>query len=154
MSTTQHPGQPRRTRLIRLGVLAVLAGLAGIVVYILATQHPSTYTYFPKCQLHSLTGLHCPGCGMTRSVHALLNGDVSQATAYNVLWPIVLPLLAFSFSKSLWSWAWGAEPRRVERKPWLPTWAPYVLGGVLLAFSVARNIPHYPFTLLAPHELK
>lgn len=148
-----QPGNPSRTRLVRFGVLACVAGLAGIVVWILATQHPSTYVYFPKCQLHSLTGLHCPGCGLTRSVHALLNGEVRQALAYNVLWPIALPLIAFTFGKSLWSWAWGEPPRRTARKPRLPTWAPYVLMAVLLAFSIARNIPYHPFTLLAPHEL-
>lgn len=143
-----------RRRLVRIGLLLVLAGLVVGVLLFVANNHPSTYTYFPKCQLHSLTGLHCPGCGLTRSVHALLNGEVSQALAYNVLWPIALPLIAFTFGKSLWSWAWGDLPRRKARKPWLPAWAPYVLMGLLLAFSVARNIPYHPFTLLAPHELK
>lgn len=144
----------RRRRLVRVGLLSILAVLAVGVSLFVATNHPNTYVYFPKCQLHSLTGLHCPGCGLTRSVHALLNGDVSQATAYNVLWPVVLPLLAFSFGRSLWSWAWGAEPRRSERKKWMPTWTPYLLMALLLVFSIARNIPYHPFTLLAPHELK
>lgn len=83
-----------------------------------------------------------------------MNGDVSQALAYNVLWPVVLPLLAFSFGKSLWAWAWGAEPRRIARKPLMPTWMPYLLMVLLLVFSIARNIPYHPFTLLAPHVLK
>lgn len=152
MTSDSHAA--RRRRLVRIGLLSIPAVLGVGVLLLVANNHPNTYTYFPKCQLHSLTGLHCPGCGMTRSVHALLNGQVSQALAYNVLWPVLLPVLAFSLGKSLWSWAWGVEPRRTARKPLLPTWMPYVLGGLLLVFSIARNIPYHPFTLLAPHELK
>jgi hypothetical protein len=35
----------------------------------------------------------------------------------------------------------------------LPAWTPLAIGTVLLTFAVVRNIPVYPFTLLAPHEL-
>jgi hypothetical protein len=144
----------RRRRLVRFGLLAVLAVLAVGALLLVAAHHPADYTIFPKCHLYLLTGLHCPGCGLTRSVHALLNGRFSQALAYNVLSPVILPLIAISVTRSLWLWAWGAEakPGRGPRR-W-PAWVPVLLTVVLLAYGVARNIPYHPFTLLAPHELR
>lgn len=142
-----------RRRLIRLGLLAILAALsAGVLVYV-GLVPPDDSSPLPKCQFHSMTGLHCPGCGMTRSLHAFLNGQILQALAYNVLSPIMLPLLAISVVRSLWSWAWGDEKPQKPRRRWLPRWSPFVIGGFLIAFAVVRNIPVYPCTLLAPHEL-
>jgi hypothetical protein len=136
-------------------MLLVVAGVVGVGLIIVATHHPNGYTFFPKCQLYALTGLHCPGCGLTRSVHALLNGNFSQAIAYNVLSPIVLPFIAVSVIRSLWAWAWGAEARRERERRWrLPVWFPFVLMAVLLIYGILRNIPRHPFTLLAPHELQ
>jgi hypothetical protein len=99
--------------------------------------------------LYRTTGLHCPGCGLTRAVHAALNGNFSQALAYNVLAPLLLPLVALAAGSSLWHWVWGTTPR--ARRP--RTWVPLVIGIVVGLFVVLRNIPVYPFTLLAPHEI-
>jgi hypothetical protein len=137
--------------MVRLGLLVVLATLsAGALCYVAAVP-PDDNSPYPKCQLHSLTGLHCPGCGMTRSLHSILNGQFLQAMAYNLLSPILLPFLAITAVRSLWAWAWGEK--RSPRRRWLPSWMPLVIGTVLLTFAVVRNIPVYPFTLLAPHEL-
>ena len=145
---------PARRRAVRIGLLGVVTILGCGVLYVVANNHPSTYVFFPKCLLHAITGLHCPGCGLTRSVHSLLNGELVQALAYNVLWPIVLPLIALSVGRSLWHWAWGAPPRTICR-PRRPSakWLPYLAAGLILLYAVVRNIPYYPFTLLAPHEL-
>ena len=37
----------------------------------------------PKCSFKLLTGLSCPGCGLQRAVHALLNGEPMKAIQYN-----------------------------------------------------------------------
>ena len=39
----------------------------------------------PPCPLRALTGLYCPGCGSTRTLHALLHGDLATAMAMNPL---------------------------------------------------------------------
>jgi hypothetical protein len=132
----------------------VLAAVGvGTGVYILATVPPTDATPYPKCMLHQTTGLHCPGCGLTRSVHAALNGRFEQAFAYNALAVVILPYLGVSLVRSLWSWLWGT-PLRPSRLPaGVRKWMPLTIGVVMCLFWVLRNIPVYPFTLLAPHEI-
>jgi hypothetical protein len=48
------------------------------------------------CILHSSTGLPCPGCGMSRAISAISQGDLSVAVALNpfalIAWPLFLVL--------------------------------------------------------------
>ena len=129
-------------------LLATVGAAGGL--FVLASVPPTAATFYPRCQLHTLTGLHCPGCGTTRALHALLNGHVAQALAYNALTFVVLPVVGWSLLHSLWLW----ERRRPvpRRGRWANGWL-WVLMTVVVAYGVLRNIPAYPFTLLAPHEL-
>ena len=141
---------PRRRLLVRLSLaLLALAG-GGVLLWAVAAHEPTEATFFPKCVFHSVTGLHCVGCGLTRSLHSWLTGDVRQAVAWHPLSVVVLPLLAWHALSSLWWWAWGLKP--TARRP--VRWPLYVLAAVLLAFMVVRNIPAEPWCWLAPHELR
>lgn len=44
------------------------------------------------CVFHELTGLYCPGCGITRSALSLLELDFYQAFRYNALVFIIIPM--------------------------------------------------------------
>src|SRR5450631_1127093 len=69
---------------------AVFAG-AGAVVFFF---NPSTHGFYPICLLHELTGWNCPGCGGTRSVYALLHGNVALALKDNALFVLLIPAVA------------------------------------------------------------
>ena len=136
----------RLTRLaVRGGVLALAAVAVGFL-YMLATVRPTDDSYYPRCQLHASTGLHCPGCGTTRALHSLLNGRVVEALRFNALFPIVLPVLTWVFLHSV----------RVSRGRASPThsrtgvWGFALLSATVVLYGVLRNVPIYPFTLLAP----
>ena len=91
-----------------------------------------------------MTGWHCPGCGATRAAHGLVHGDVPRALAKNPLLVGGGPVLV---GYCIWK-------RRTVGPGWATTIsakAIWTLLGVLLVFAVLRNIPAYPFTLLAPH---
>lgn len=142
----------RRRRLVR-GTLLAFAGLAVAVgLYVLAVVPPTQSSIYPGCQLYQLTGLHCPGCGTTRALHALLNADPEQALAYNPFAFVALPLLAWFLVQSFWFWFWD-RPLPPRTRTFWTRYGPLVIGGLLLAYAILRNVPIYPFTLLAPHEL-
>lgn len=51
---------------------------------------------FDLCPLHALTHLPCPGCGMSRAISAISQGQLSVAAALNpfafLAWPMFLAL--------------------------------------------------------------
>jgi hypothetical protein len=101
------------------------------------------------CPFHRVTGLWCPGCGLTRGTHQLLTGHPMRALGYNVFTPVVLALL-------VWAWAAWAIPaitgRRLVPEPHAVVsvrwW--YALGGLALAYGIARNLPVHALAALAP----
>lgn len=52
---------------------------------------PTLYLWFPKCPTKILTGWSCPGCGIQRAIHALLNGRLSEAVSYNYFFILSIP---------------------------------------------------------------
>jgi hypothetical protein len=116
-----------------------------VLLYVL----PPDMSFLPPCWLHWLTGLHCPGCGATRSTRALLHGDLCQALAYNPLFVLMLPFLAYVGIP----WLYGLWLGQSSSRGRVPAWTTSVLLGVLIAFAILRNVDVYPFSLLAPHDL-
>lgn len=58
----------------------------------LAALLPSGGAGIPVCLFHYLTGLPCPGCGLTRAFSSLLHGEGQAAFAYHPFAFILLPL--------------------------------------------------------------
>jgi hypothetical protein len=118
--------------------------IGGVMLYSIT---PETAWWMPPCLFHKLTGLYCPGCGTARGLHKLLHGDILGALRLNALTVAAVPLLAYLLANVVWCGLAGAKSRPRS----LPSWAAWVIAGSIGAFWVARNIPVYPFTLLAPH---
>lgn len=99
---------------------------------------------FPECMFRALTGYYCIGCGMTRMLHALAHGDVLRAFAMN---PLAMTML--SLSPVLLAWKLGWQPKAL--RPLIGLLAEPKFWLVLLPlYWIARNLPWWPFTLLAP----
>lgn len=135
--------------MVRVGIIAVAGLLFFGTLYWVANNPPTDDSYYPKCLSYQLTSIHCPGCGATRAVHALLNFDVLQALAYNPVLIALLPFGAFALVRKFWHRARGTTPGRLPGFVWFPR----IVAGVFIVFWILRNIPVYPLTLLAPHEL-
>lgn len=105
---------------------------------------PLQYALFPPCPFHYTTGLHCPGCGSQRSLHALLHGDVLGALQHNflllLLFFIGLYKIYLLLSKKTNS---SANILYATRTPWIVLF-------LVLGFWILRNIPFEPFSYLAP----
>lgn len=114
----------------------IVMGAIGVGLVVLFLFKPGTVPY-PTCVFHKLTGLYCPGCGSTRALYQLLHGNILDALHDNVMAVLAIPFLIYA--------AFRKEP--------LSTLHPYWVWGIfygLVLFTVFRNIPHYPFTILAP----
>jgi hypothetical protein len=130
----------------------IALGAAGAIVpaaFVIYAIPPDESSWYPRCVLHSVTGLHCPGCGATRAVHALVHGEVEQAVAFNLLFLLSLPAFVyygFRLGAALLSGR-DFQPSSIMMlvvRCWLVA---------LIVFGIVRNLPFYPFDLLAPHKL-
>lgn len=101
-----------------------------------------------KCMTYKMTGFYCPGCGETRALHALLHGHIIQAFDYNLLFPIVAVVMAWFFLVGLTTLI--CRKRVMWIPETFPVWLGIVIGVVIVLFTVLRNIPVWPFSILAP----
>lgn len=54
------------------------------------------------CMFNKITGLKCPGCGITRMCISLLKGDIYSAWVYNRGVLIILPLIAYFLAREIY----------------------------------------------------
>jgi hypothetical protein len=91
------------------------------------------------CPFRFLTGLPCPGCGLTRSFCAVARGEFADAVAYHlfgpVLFAILLPGIVLLLVEGL-----TRHRIRVVNSVLFSTRGAYVAGGLLAAFHLARLI--------------
>lgn len=125
--------------------LACVAGMSA-ATFAVGYFNPATAGFFPVCPLLKLTGIACPGCGMTRGFHALLHGDVVSALDHNLLLPAVLFFFGYLFVSLFLTFARG---RGLDFKLFNQkiVWSFFI---VAIAFTVLRNLPYYPFNILYP----
>lgn len=105
-------------------------------------------TWGIQCTFHRLTGYLCPGCGGQRAIHALLHGNIIEAFHDNVLIILILPLLVFYYI--VLGQGYLLSNKKFENYGNFKTVYLYIFIAVLVLFFILRNIPYYPFTLLAP----
>ena len=119
----------RALRLIRWAGLILGIGLA-YACFVLWTG------LAVPCPFHAVTGLQCPGCGVTRMCLALLRLNFAAAWAANPGLLVLLPLLAALFLKMAAGYVKSGRktPTKAEST------AIWVLVGVLLAYGVVRNL--------------
>jgi len=123
-----------------------LLGVAGIIMRVF---DPATSGIFPPCPVRYLTGLYCPGCGSLRAMHALLHGELGRAWAMNPLMIVMLPFVTYGLvSAALLELRGKGLPEVVLPATWIRA-----IGVAVIVFGIARNLPLYPFDLLAPGAL-
>jgi hypothetical protein len=116
--------------------LLLLAAAFLIVAAVVYCFNPSTHGFYPECQFHRLTGLNCPGCGMTRAVYALLHGHWEQAVRDNAL--LVGGLFLLALRGGWFAWNQRRGRRNGEFFPGKYLW--WLLATAVL-FTVLRNLP-------------
>ena len=113
-----------------------------LVLLVLVFVDPRTAPFAPFCPFHRVTGLHCPGCGTGRALHALVHGDLARALRLNVLAVAAIPVFL--------ALALRAAFRPDVPLPLPPLWLRLAIYAALVLFLVGRNLPFEPFTSWAP----
>ena len=118
-------------------LLPILAAVGVVALWAVLAYVPPDRLGTPDCQIRSLTGFHCPGCGGTRAARHLSRGEVSDAVQANLL---VLPIVAITLWGLLaiagYQWAgkrwWTSE--KVSLRVALAA------GVLVIVFTVLRNL--------------
>ena len=126
-----------KKKLIKILVLLIL-----LVLYIVVSSLTGIYI---ECPIHKLTGLYCPGCGLTRMIKSILLLDFYQAFRYNQLLFISLPFVIFLFVNDLYSEFKGKKSfyKKIPNYIWI------ILIVITILYGVLRNI----FPILAPTDI-
>ena len=129
-------------RILNFGILVVFVGLA-VLFFVL---DPAKYNIFPRCLFNSITGYYCPGCGSQRAIHSLLHFDFAGVVSYNFLFIPAFLLIIYHYLHPIlnrfFSWKF---PNILYFKN-----TPWIIFGFVIAFWILRNLPFYPFSVLAP----
>lgn len=104
---------------------AFIAAAGFVVVF-----PPEISRFYPQCMFKALTGWLCPGCGGTRALYALANGQIGHALVLNPLVFLVALFLLFR--------CYAPFAQRIAR---LEQKRAYTFGLIffLIAFTLIRN---------------
>lgn len=131
----------------KYGLIILLFTAVPAMVLLYFFVYPLYGEYFPKCLLYTFTGLYCPGCGSQRAIVAFLHGDILAALHDNLLAVLALLFLIYCFTISSINFI---SNRNLKTKiVYSPSFVKAIFILVVI-FGILRNIPVYPFTLLAP----
>ncbi len=109
-----------------------------LIIYLLVGSHFNIYLF---CPIKKVTGLYCPGCGVTRMLLSLLKGQLYQAFRYNPLIFITLPFFIIYYIDYLYALYKNKKNKLHVLEPNI--W--YVLIGIFLIYGILRNIPLFDF---------
>ena len=127
-----------RTKKRRLAIITAVIIVALPLIFLYLYIDPASEEYgrwFPKCLVHTLTGLSCPSCGAQRAFHALLSGNPLEALRQN--WFLLfsgLYLCGLGVSRLYWN-----KIPKVGQFFWGRTGG-LIYVGVYIGWFIVRNI--------------
>ncbi|HTC75102.1 MAG TPA: DUF2752 domain-containing protein [Edaphobacter sp.] len=127
----------RRSRTADTLRAAMPPAIIALAAILLLRFPPAQYSFYPRCPIHELFHLQCPGCGATRAVAALLHGHFIEAMSLNALITLLLPCAA-AYGLLCYCRLLQCKPLRWPQPP--PA-VLYALFSVTAIFTIIRNLP-------------
>ncbi|MEK6301462.1 MAG: DUF2752 domain-containing protein [Acidobacteriota bacterium] len=153
MSSIVQNEVPAETHSRKLAALT-LAGLSLVVLASIVFKPHAVGPYddyFTVCGFKNMTGLPCPGCGLTHSFCSLGKGDLLGAVAFNALGPLLFLGLALIWARA--ALVLASKTEAVDAIDRL-TWRFKLVRNFVIAFGVfglARIL--YIILILRPENL-
>lgn len=116
-------------------IVTTLLVIAIVGVILVKIYNPEEESFFIPCMLYKLTGIKCPGCGMTRSVHYLVNGNLKQAIWYNLMLIPIIILVIYALYRYI---RYLIKDEEIINKTLENTLKVFLV--ILLIFWVTRNL--------------
>ncbi|GAA4795501.1 DUF2752 domain-containing protein [Lysobacter hankyongensis] len=132
-----------RTLSILLLTVAAFAAAVGLVLFRFIDPNAPD-SPLPGCLFYAATHYYCIGCGVTRCLHALAHGDLLGALDMN---PLATIMVVLGPMMLLHTAGWRPAVLQPLMRPVLSARLWLVL---LPAYWIARNLPMWPFAVLAP----
>lgn len=130
-----------KSRIRKTTTAAVIIIAAGLL-YLIINR---TTGFSIPCVFHLVTGLYCPGCGVTGMIVSLSQLDFSGAFKHNCAVMLALPLMLYLFVCFVVKYIKYGCVKLAKFQNILI----YFLIGFFILFAVLRNIPAFDF--LAPY---
>jgi hypothetical protein len=130
------------TKILNIGLLIVFLGMAALFFVL----DPAEHILFPRCIFNTITGYYCPGCGSQRAIHSLLHFNLTGVVSYNALFIPAFLLIFYHYLHPILNNLFGSKLPNIfyfKSTPW-------IIFGFIIVFWVARNLPFFPFSVLAP----
>ena len=89
------------------------------------------------CLFHKYTGLLCPGCGITRCIFSIINGNFVEAYNYNKLLFLLIPFIITYFIYIMYLYIFNKKDKLIKN---IPNYMWYSIIIIVILFGIVRNI--------------
>lgn len=99
----------------KLKILTIIIPFLIVPLFIWKDNLLGLMLRLPLCPFYSMYHRYCPACGSTRSVFALLNGDLLTSLHYNIM-PVILLVIGLFAYIELATYCFGRHLLLLPRK--------------------------------------
>lgn len=101
------------------------------------------------CPFHRLTGLPCPGCGLTRAFVCLAHGRFMESLHWHPIGWLVFGVFVALWARAGLTWARGRpvaplSPRLIGRLNWAGVTLLFLVGAVRIGWALAHPALRLP----------
>ncbi len=122
-------------KLKRIRRVAFIATLF-IVIGIIYVAVVSFLKFGIPCVFYELTGLKCPGCGITRAIISMLHFRIYDAMTYNALAFLIIAYILFIFINTSWVYIKSGIYHLSAGKEYISV----IFLILLVAWGIVRNV--------------